>query len=384
MALLASLSLVEDAAMDVVWPKEEDDSHPPVPDTSVGPRNQRDLKHQAIGRLTLETQNMDDLDITILNEVRSLPGFADSLRQNLLQNSDKLGNTRAAGRLLRIAFAQNGHLGLEGLRNVPAVGISAALEDGPQTGVPQGDGPITSLSLCLDCVRGTPAQLADALSHAPETLREVCLLQSPSVDTGALSAQVFIELAARPPVLSRISVMFAGAYSAALRKRFWLPTSPNPTPLDIFPVQQIFTRHGRTDPKYDIQYLGDGLLKPERFAAGLLAWLPGLEWGRDGYYSADGNESSFAFPGAPASLASDPASSAPMSPILCENLSLPRSFSAGHYEPWCSSRARDLDPGGWTVLVSQGGIHRHHPVSDTLSTTPSCVHAASLSRSRIR
>ncbi|KAK8102061.1 hypothetical protein PG984_015207 [Apiospora sp. TS-2023a] len=344
MALLASLPLVEDAAMDVVWPKEDDDSHPPVPDTSVGPQTQRDLKYQAIGRLTQETQNMDDLDITILNEVRSLPGFADSLRKNLLQNSDKLGNTRAAGRLLRIAFAQNGHLGLEGLRNVPAVGISAALEDGP----------ITSLSLCLDCVRGTPAQLADTLSRAPDTLQELCLLQSPSVDTGALSAQVFIELAARPPILSRISVMFGGAYSAALRKRFWLPTSSNPIPLDIFPVQQIFTRHGRTDPMYDIQYMGDGLLKPERFAAGLLAWLPGLEWGRDGYYSVDGNESSFAFPSAPASLASDPASSAPMSPILCENLSLPRSFSAEQYEPWCSPRARDLDPGGWTVLVSQG------------------------------
>ncbi|KAK8116696.1 uncharacterized protein PG998_004977 [Apiospora kogelbergensis] len=355
MELLASLSVVEDAALDMVWPKEYGDGHPPVPDTPLSAEGQRDLKYQAIGRLIQETQNMDDLDVTILNEVRDLPGFTDSLRHNMLQNPDRIGNTRAAGRLLRLAFVQNGHLGLEGLKNVPAQGIWAALDDGPQTGVPQTDGPITSLSLCLDCVRGTPAQLAHSLSQAPDTLREVCLLQSPSRDTGALGAQVFIELAARPPILSRIKVTFAGAYSAALRKRFWLPTSSNHTPLDIFPVQQIFVRHyNTTNSEYDTLYCGDGLLKPERFAAGFLAWLSGLEWGRDGYYESEGNHASFGFSSAPASLTADPVSSASVSPIMCENMSLPRGFSTGQ-EPWCSPRARDLDPGGWTVLVSQGG-----------------------------
>lgn len=355
MKLLASLPVVEDAALDMIWPKKNDDSHPPVPGTSVSADGQRGLKYQAIGRLIQEIQNMDDLDVTILNEVRDLPGFTDSLRHNLLQNSDRIGNTRAAGRLLRLAFVQNGHLGLEGLKHVPAQGIRAALDYGPQTGVPQTDGPITSLSLCLDCVRGTPAQLAHSLSQAPDTLREVFLLQSPSRDTGALGAQVFIELAARPPILSRIKVTFAGAYSAALCKRFWLPTSSNHTPLDIFPVQQIFVRHYKTtNSKYDTLYFGDGLLKPERFAAGFLAWLPGLEWGRDGYYDSESNHASFGFSSAPASLTADPVSSAPVSPIMCENLSLPRSFSTAR-EPWCSPRARDLDPGGWTALVSQDG-----------------------------
>ncbi|KAK8062916.1 hypothetical protein PG997_015013, partial [Apiospora hydei] len=364
MELLASLPVIEDAALDVVWPKKDDDSHPSVPGTSASAEGQRDLKYQAIGRLIQETQNMDDLDVTVLNEVRDLPGFTDSLRHNLLQNSNRIGNTRAAGRLLRLAFVQNGHLGLEGLKNVPAQGIWAALDDGPQTGVPQTDGPITSLSLCLDCVRGTPAQLAHSLSQAPGTLREVCLLQSPSRDTGALAAQVFTELAARPPILSRIKVTFASAYSAALRQRFWLPTSSNHVPLDIFPVQQIFIRHyyKTTDSKYDTLYFGDGLLKPERFAAGFLAWLPGLEWGRGGDYESEGNHASFSFSSAPASLTADPVSSAPVSPIMCENLSLPRSFSTGRREePWCSPRARDLDPGGWTVLVSQGEIRPRHP-----------------------
>ncbi|KAK7959161.1 uncharacterized protein PG986_004015 [Apiospora aurea] len=312
MGILASLPLVEEAALDVVWPKKYDGSHPPAPGTSVRAEGRRDLKHQAIGRLIRETQNMDDLDVTILNQVRGLAGFTDSLRLNLLQKPDRIGNTRAAGRLLRLAFVQNGHLGLEGLKNVPAQGIWAALDDGPQTGVPQTDGPITSLSLCLDCVRGTPAQLAYSLSQAPDTLREVCLLQSPSRDTGALAAQVFTELAARPPILSRIKVTFAGAYSAALRQRFWLPTSSNHTPLDIFPVQQIFVRHyNATNSKYDTLYFGDGLLKPERFAAGFLAWLPGLEWGRNGDYDSEGNHASFGFSSAPASLTADPVSSAP-------------------------------------------------------------------------
>ncbi|KAK6853787.1 hypothetical protein PG995_010599 [Apiospora arundinis] len=350
MELLASLPVVEDTALDVVWPKKDDDSHPPVPGTSVSAEGQRDLKYQAIGRLIQETQNLDDLDVGILNEVRDLPGFTDSLRHNLLQNSDRIGNTRAAGRLLRLAFVQNGHLGLEGLKNVPAQGIGTALDDGPQTGVPQIDGPITSLSLCLDCIRGTPAQLAHSLSQAPETLREVCLLQSPSRDTGALAAQVFIELAARPPILSRIQITFAGAYSAALRKRLWLPTSYNHTPLNIFPVQQIFVRHYETTKsKYDTLYFCDGLLKPERFAAGFLAWLPGLEWGRFGSYDSEGNHSTFGFSSAPASLTADPVSSASVSPIMCENLSLLGGSSTGP-EPGCSPRARDLDPGGWTVL----------------------------------
>ncbi|KAK6827465.1 hypothetical protein PG987_010806 [Apiospora arundinis] len=350
MELLASLPVVEDAALGVVWPKKDDDSHPLVSGTSVGAEGQRDLKYQAIGRLIQETQCMDDLDVTILNEVRDLPGFTDSLRNNLLQNSDRIGNTPAAGRLLRLAFVQNGHLGLEGLKNVPAQGIGVALDDGPQTGVPQTDGPITSLSLCLDCVRGTPAQLAHSLSQAPDTLREVCLLQRPSRDTGALDAQLFIELAARPPILSRVNFTFAGAYSAALRKRLWLPTSSNNTPLDIFPVQQIFVRHYETtNSKYDTLYFGDGLLKPERFAAGFLAWLPGLEWGRFGSYDSEDNHTTFGFSSAPASLTADPMSSAPVSPIMCENLSLLGDSSTGR-EPGCYPRARDLDPGGWTVL----------------------------------
>ncbi|KAK8037686.1 hypothetical protein PG991_001032 [Apiospora marii] len=353
--LLASLPLVEDAALDIVWPKNDVDSHPPVPVTSVRAEGQRDLKYQAIRRLIQATQDMDDLDVTVLNEVRGLPGFTDSLRHTLLQTSDRLGNTIAAGRLLRFAFAKNGHLGLEEFKHVPAAGISAALEEGPKTGVPQVDGSVTSLSLCLDCVRGTPAQFANSLSQAPETLREVCLLQSPAHDTAALGAQVLIELAARPPILSRIKVTFAGAYSAALRKRLWLPTSSNHTPLDIFPVQQILVRHYQTPTsKYDTLYMGEGLLEPERFAAGFLAWLPGLEWGREGNYESEGNHASFDFSSAPASLTADPVSSAPVSPILCENLCLPRSFPSGHAD-WCSPRARDLDPIGWTVLVSQGG-----------------------------
>lgn len=355
MELLASLPLVEDAALDMVWPKKDDDSRPSVPDTSVTLTGRKDLKYQAIRGLIEATQDADDLDTATLNEVRGLPGFTDSLRQALLQNSDRLGNTRAAGRLLRFAFSKNGHLGLEGLRNVPAEGIPAALEDGPETGVSQADGPITSLSLCVDCIRGTPAQLAHFISTAPDTLREVCLLQSPSRDSEALSAQMFQELAARPPVLSRIDIMFAGAYSAALRKRFWLPTSFNPTPLDIFPVQQIFVRYyQRPTSKYDTLYMGDGLLKPERFAAGFLAWLPGLEWGRNGNYDSEGNHMTFDLSCAPASLTADAVSSAPVSPIMCENLSLPRDFPTGHRD-WCSPRARDLDPRGWTVLVSQGG-----------------------------
>ncbi|KAK8087404.1 hypothetical protein PG994_002378 [Apiospora phragmitis] len=181
----------------------------------------------------------------------------------------------------------------------------------------------------------------------------------------------------------------AGAYSAALRKRFWLPTSSNLTPLDIFPVQQIFIRHrlglNRTaNTKYDTLYLADGLLKPERSAAGFLVWLSMLEWRKGDFYFSHNTHASFSFSSAPASLTADPVSSAPVNPIMSENLSLPWWFSRGPGRSSCSRERVIWIRAGGRSSYPRGTIHQQNPANDTLIITPSCVHVTSPSRWRIR
>lgn len=351
MERLTSIPLVEGTAMSLVWPSDEspsDDLYPSETDLSVNTRKWPTLQDQTIRTIIRHSSHIDDLDISMFDEVYSLPGFKDSLRQNLLEHSDRVGSTRSSGQLFRLAFAQNGHLGLEQLESLSAECISAALENRSEIG-----DSITSLGLCINSVRSAPAQLADAISQA-KALREICLHQNPTPDSDVLSVQLFAELAARPDILSRTNVMFAGAYSAALRKRFWLPTRSSLTPKDIFPVQQILVKHQRSSGRrieshYDCVHLADGLLKPERFAVGFLLWLSALEWKQEWMFEE--TAPFFSFSSAPASLGADPLSASQVSPILCENLSLP------FYMPdqtICSPRTRDLIPeGGWTVLVSQ-------------------------------
>ncbi|KAK8054569.1 hypothetical protein PG994_009636 [Apiospora phragmitis] len=316
MELLASVPLVDDAAFSLVWPSGEKGEE-------------------------------DDPNISVLDEVRNLAGFQPILQQCLLQNSWNIGNNLSAGRLIRLAFNENGYLRLEKLKDLSAQSISAALE----YNLGMAD-TIKSLSLCIDNVQSTPAQLAEALSRS-SGLGEICLLQNPTRESDTLSAQLFAELASRPQIVSRIRLTFTGAYSAALRKNFWLPTSISLTTLVIFPVQQMFVRFKRRmswsfEFDYDTVHLSDRLLRPEHFAAGFPVWVSTLE-SRDSWMFEE-SAPFFSFSSGPISLSEDPLSAAETTPILCENLSLPDRMPDRTY---CAPRARDLVPSGWTVLVSQ-------------------------------
>ncbi|KAI3316555.1 hypothetical protein HD806DRAFT_552207 [Xylariaceae sp. AK1471] len=256
--------------------------------------------------------------------------------------------TRAVGRLIRLAYSRHdGHLGQELLETLSANTISAALDDNLEAG-----GTITSLSLCIDSICSTPAELATSLCRAT-SLKEICLLQHPNRESDALSAQILATLATQTEVLSRVKVVFAGAYSAALRKKLWLQTSPDLMPRQIFPIQQIFARHQCGDGRlvrfeYNYIHLGDGLLKPERFAFGFLLWLSTLEPRSCQWFEE--KAPSLAISSALASLTPDLLSTAQVTPILCENFALPVSMSD---DTACSPRVRDLEAGGWTALVSQ-------------------------------
>lgn len=295
--VLAQIPLVDAAAMSVVWPLHpEDDSYPPLSTTTT-----------TITSIILEESH--------------------------------------------IVTSNKEHLSLEQLETLSAESISVVLE-GPEASE------IISISLCVDSIQSAPAQLIDVLSRA-DNLREIYLLQSPTRESDALSVQLFEELAARPQILSRANVMLAGAYSALCQK-FWLPTvlkEPDAVqlaPLELFPVQQILVRHQLSSFRhvkfdYEYVYLGDGLLKPERFAAGFLLYLSTLMPEADDMFNSKAQL--FSFSSAPSSLDADPLSSAEISPILAENLALPTWLPHSNVKYWL--RMRDLVPGGWTVIVSQ-------------------------------
>ncbi|KAI1412125.1 hypothetical protein F5Y13DRAFT_47659 [Hypoxylon sp. FL1857] len=298
---IAEIPLVDAAAMSLVWPPDpEDDNHLPPVGLSVSNRGTSQGSH---------------------------------------------------------AFTHNcEHLSLEQVGALSAESISATL-GGP------GMDKVRSISLCIDSIQSTPAQLIDVLSRV-DTLREIYLLQSPTRESDALSVEFFEELASRPHVLSRVNVMLAGAYSAALRQKFWLPTvskranAVQLAPLEVFPVQQILVRHQINAYRHikldhDYVYLGDGLLKPERFAAGFLLYLSTLQPGPDDTFNSKAQL--FSFSSAPASLAADPLSAAQVSPVLAESFALPIWLPRHDARYW--PRVRELVPGGWTVIISQE-IHR--------------------------
>ncbi|KAI1173389.1 hypothetical protein F4777DRAFT_600676 [Nemania sp. FL0916] len=307
-------------------------------------------QEQDIRNLVLRSLRVDDFDMSDFEfqHLRHLPNFHSSIHHVLQEHSDMLDGNPAADGFIRLAYTRHDdHLGLELLERLSANTLSAALDNNLEP-----NGPINSLSLCIDNMDCSPAELAAVLSQAA-SLKEICLLQHPTRESDALSAQILIALAEQPAVLSNTRIVFAGSFSSALRKRFWLPTSSDLILHQAFPTQQVLVRHqqkqGRlTTFEYECIHLRDGLLTPEHFAAGFLLWLSTLE--PRSYFWTEEKAPFLAFSSAPASLSPDLLSSAQVTPILCENFALQNTMPDDNP---CWPRVRDLDPQGLTVLVSK-------------------------------
>ena len=291
---------------------------------------------------------MQDFDIAIFDDVRELAYFPEMLRRNLLQDPTRFWNTRSAGLLLRLAFQDGEHLNLGKVQKLSVAAILSAL-NAPELGR------ISSLCLCTTNIRDLSSELIEGLSQS-QSLREIYFMQSPSRGVDTPDTPLVEALSSRPQLLTRVKVVFAGSYSAALRKTFWLPAfterGRNP-PLSIFPIQQILTRaqtnkgnlNGTKVFAFNSVYLGDSLLGPERFVAGFLAYLR-TSFTCFSYINPSARL--FTFSTAPSSLSSSPLTSAEMSPIPAESFALDADFLPDSIRP----KVRDLDPDGWTVLVS--------------------------------
>lgn len=295
------------------------------------------------------------------------------LQRNLLQYSNRLGNTQSAGILLRLAFADGEHLCLEQLDDISVEAISAAVNI-PELGT------ISSISICTSTMRNLSPELMEGLSKS-ESLREIYLMQSPLRKADTPDVELLEALATRPHFFSRVKLTFAGSYSAALRKIFWLPTISKNTstsastiqtaPLSIFPIQQILISYQitrGTPYKTASVYLGDSLLTPERFAAGFLTYLHSSKSNFPVKEDFNSSARLFSFSSAPASLTSSSLSSVEISPIPAESFAIGDDNIPDDIRP----KIRDLSPDGWTVLITSG--KGWNPKASKQEAESSCGH----------
>jgi hypothetical protein len=185
----------------------------------------------------------------------------------------------------------------------------------------------------------------------PSSLKQIYLHQSPTRESDELSLRTFMELSAYPDILAERKLIMSGAFSAPLRRRFWLPTMFRPS-TSMFPVQHMFVQQ-RVNQSFwpNYYYLGDTMLQPEQFAAGFLRYLRSL------VPRSHNKEQLYALVCGPPSLADIDQTRRVVSPLPAESFSIPvwplgsTKYVSGPelVEVW--PKVRDLEPQTWTVLV---------------------------------
>ncbi|GAW17435.1 hypothetical protein ANO14919_068920 [Xylariales sp. No.14919] len=267
---LDGVPLVEPDAFRLIWPSESSETEngrvsqgPPQSGSSIDSSGAR-LARRIEGIL-----QTDGFSLPLLNGVRKLRAFQQSLRRVLLEKPDYLNGPEGSG-LLGLAFEAETHLNLVQYDGLSGEVIRAALD---RDELKQ----IQSVSICIDRITETPRHLADALF--PSGMKhDFYILQSPSRNSDDRAIEFMQELCRVPDRLSLSNKIFiSGIYSSALRRQPWVPASGPGLPTSAFPVQYIFHRT-----QYSPQrrwwttrsgYIGDGMLSPLASATGLLAWL---------------------------------------------------------------------------------------------------------------
>ncbi|WYZ35497.1 hypothetical protein EsH8_X_000144 [Colletotrichum jinshuiense] len=332
--------VIDPTAMDFIWPSDDIDLGNSIPQEL----SSNSLADQAVRSLIEGTQETETYDMSSFDGPLKLSGFRESLRRRILESPESLGPTIAAGQLLRLIYEKQHDLNWVQFKNLSYESVAAAIES------PELQEAI-SLSLCIDRIKGNPESLLKTLCRL-DTVLDICFLQEPTRANDEASAHIYLLISTNPEytqLLQSKAITVTASYSAPLRKRFWLPTTGYTQPIKAYPIQQMFVRHELQKPAKKFWpnyfYLGDGLLGPERFAAGFVAYLRSL----------CNDENLFSFSCAPCSL--QDLSEIKISPILAEVFSIPvqpiatRGYAA-EIRNECWSMPRDLDQGAWNVLVS--------------------------------
>ena len=356
---LNRVGLVDTSALDRIWPPDVIKSLPPP----VPPCGAEDAALVALINSLIETERID-ISETLLSQLGSTTNYKQVLRRHLQEQCQNIGHLRSTGQLLGLALANEPHLNLAPFTKLSALSISAAIETAPV--------PPTSISLTIDTLLDPPTSIIDVLAAHP-TLKAVYLLQQPARTSDHPSTTFFLALASHPSnTLARLTKLhISGAYSAPLRKEFFLPPSLSyQPPITIYPVLHLFTRHQaqtgsvhNPDPDPDTTsfwpnhlYLGDALLRPERFAAGFLLYLRSL---LTCTHTGNRSGSLFSFACAPPNLSSDQKTRVEVGPIPGENFAIPvrpQVWTTDEEENrkrefWPA--VRDLVQGSWSVVVER-------------------------------
>ncbi|KAK6955474.1 hypothetical protein Daesc_003113 [Daldinia eschscholtzii] len=269
--LLSALGVSEEGGL------KEDEGHDNNHTTSVKPARKpfKSLTDLCIKKLMESTAHLDSFENNLFDAPRRLPCFKGMLRRNLLESPRFLGRTRAAGKLLGLAFEGETHLNLFEYRALPIQAVGYALETEEMS-------KLVSLGLCIGSRQESAVEIVDAISNLP-SLRYLHLFQGPTEREYRLSREVYGLLIQKLDPLRRVKITFAGAYAMFFRRRPWVgyPTVTGPPP-EIFPVQHMFIRNCKPEnnsrnnaaalssTSYD---LTGALLGPEAFAASFLRYL---------------------------------------------------------------------------------------------------------------
>jgi hypothetical protein len=327
----------------------------------------------------------ETVDLEAHYDSLALPGFQSRLRERLLDDADKIQASDISAQLLRFAYAGRRHLDWAAYRNLSYKHLATAL-DSVQLSTAQ------ALSICIDTMDDPPVPLLETLARH-ETIRDICFLQGPSRVNDDKASELFAQICASPfasTLLASRNIFVTSAFSAPLRRAFWLGDSrtgarlDSPALLNAFPMQHMFVRKqfvpteevelqdvmdydGDEDEDEEEEeegeeeevvpvtfwpchfFLGDMLLKPERFVSGFLRYC--------GRVLDDSFLTSFV--AAPSTLSAAPTESC-ISPPPAENLAIRgrRSSSPAIIDPnpgpnaECWPLIGPLEPGSWVVVVS--------------------------------
>ncbi|KAK0701501.1 hypothetical protein B0T21DRAFT_342614 [Apiosordaria backusii] len=352
----------------VGWPHNS--SRNPFPPVTHPPQSLRD---QVFLTLVRGTAEMESLDISVFEHVRSIPNFHNDLRRHLIKHSADMGVHQPTAQLIALALEGQEQLDLTPFQNLSADSISTIL------GSSSPDTTITSITLCVDTLKSSPSEVLQVLARFP-TVQDLYLFDR----RGQSSIKFFTEMLKTPSLIPKGHILVAGLLSAPLQwARVWHPIPPSyQIPFDLFPVQHMFVRHqvyGPDQEQYWPNYLsfGDLFLRPERFAVGFIRYL--LRLVRPGSSGVEASEKLFDFCSAPPTLAR-----------MYEHYQIsqiPRESSGIPLHPRTSRNRRDVGdcwplvrtvkPGSWTVLVS---LHHNHITRPVHRISTRTYHATNWAR----
>ncbi|KAL2810884.1 hypothetical protein BJX63DRAFT_444437 [Aspergillus granulosus] len=397
---LDDMPLVDAAALDYIWPREEKNLYQPEagafwptvlddPPKDLWMDREKDGSTTRASSVTISEelpQNIpvdidgaiDDLLVltqkpaepplekTAIGNLQMLAKFPKKLRQRLEEAPDRLGPSKISSHVLRVAYAGRSHLNWVALQNLPPRVIAAAVASNELRGA-------SALSLCVDQFElreddrgGGLHDFAVALVQCTG-LEQLCLLQGPDRDSDNASAcfysQLLLLLWQQRALeggrdlewLRGKTIYLTCAFSTSLRSRGYLTSSstisrsladPDAQVVPVIHMFRFVDHQGEDGPdvaaddvqQYSNYYAMDyTLLDAEGFAVQFLAYLRSLG------SSSDPEKAILRFAHKGSSSSSPGHSS--VSPI-----------SAGFFDyelpPNDPSRVRfgDLQPGSWVVL----------------------------------